>query len=73
MFDKRLFKAQLVLSGLSVKELAEKVGMNESTMYRRIADDGNFTREEISKITEALHIENPKDIFFADELAYTQE
>lgn len=69
MFDKNRFKAQLVLSGITSKELATKLGINESTLYRKINANGNFTREEISKITIILKIDNPKDIFFAEELA----
>jgi predicted transcriptional regulator len=69
VFDKNKFKAQIVLAGMTAKELAERLGINESTLYRKINADGNFTREEISKMTEILHIENPQEIFFANELA----
>ena len=69
MFDKKKFKAQIILAGMTAKELAAHLGINESTLYRKINSDGNFTREEIGKITEILNIENPKEIFFADELA----
>ena len=69
MFDKKKFKAQIILAGTTAKELAKNLGIDESTLYRKINADGNFTREEISKITEILNIDNPQDIFFADELA----
>lgn len=69
MFDKNRFKAQIVLAGMTSKELAEKLGINESTLYRKVNNDGNFTRDEINKIIEILRIENPQDIFFAKELA----
>jgi predicted transcriptional regulator len=69
MFDKNRFRAQIILAGMTAKELADKIGINESTLYRKINADGNFTREEIGKIVEILHIDNPKDIFFADNLA----
>lgn len=69
MFDKNRFKAQMVLVGMTAKELANQLGINESTLYRKVNADGNFTREEISKLTAILKIENPQDIFFADELA----
>lgn len=73
LFDKRKFKAQMVLAGVSSKELAEKLGINESTLYRKINSNGNFTRTEINNIILLLSIDDPKDIFFADELAETQE
>ena len=69
MFDKNRFRAQIILAGMTAKELADKIGINESTLYRKINADGNFTREEIGKIVEILHIDNPKDFFFADNLA----
>lgn len=69
MFDKNKFRAQIILAGMTAKELAEKLGINESTLYRKINADGNFTREEISKIIEILQIRNPQEIFFADKLA----
>lgn len=69
MFDEKRFKAQLVLSGITAKELATKLGINESTLYRKIRQDGAFTRDEINEMIKILGIRDPKDIFFADELA----
>lgn len=69
MFNKNKFKAQLVLSGISAKELAKKMEIDESTLYRKIQNDGSFTRSEINHMIEILNITDPKDIFFADELA----
>lgn len=69
MFDKARFKAQIVLAGITSKELAEKLGINESTLYRKINNDGSFTRDEINKLIEILGIDNPQEIFFAEKLA----
>lgn len=69
LFDKKRFKAQMVLAGVTSKELAAKLSINESTLYRKINADGNFTREEIGKIVTILGIDNPQEIFFARELA----
>lgn len=69
MFDERKFRAQIVLKGLTVKDLATQLGVNESTLHRKIRQDGNFSRDEINKLISILEIENPADIFFADELA----
>ena len=73
MFDERRFRAQLILAGVSMKELADKLGINESTIYRKIKQDGAFTREEINTMIEFLNISDPKDIFFTDKLAATQD
>lgn len=69
MFNKNKFKAQLVLSGITAKELAQKLGIDESTFYRKINEEGRFSRQEINTIIEVLKIENPMEIFFADSLA----
>jgi len=68
MFNERKFRAQLVLAGITVKELAEKLGINEATLYRKIGSDGRFTRQEINNLIEILDIKNPEEIFFAKDL-----
>ncbi len=71
MFDKRKFLAQLALRDVKKKELAEYLGINELTLYRKINNDGAFTRKEINEMIKFLHIENPAEIFFADKLTET--
>lgn len=67
MFNKREFDAQLVRKGVKKYELAEKLGMTYTNLYRKI-ESGKFTREEIGKIITILDISDPVPIFFADEL-----
>ena len=69
MFDKKKFKSQLVLAGISAKELAKKLGINESTLYTKINEDGRFTRKEINDMISILHIVDAKEIFFAEKLS----
>ena len=69
MFDKRRFKAQLALKGVTGRQLADELNINEATLYRKINADGAFTREEINHMILFLEIEDPKDIFFAEQLA----
>ena len=69
MFDKRRFMAQLALVGMTMKELAFKLGIDESTLYRKISDDGRFSRKEMNDIINILQIADPTPIFFAHELA----
>ena len=63
----------MTLRGVSKKELAVKLGINEITLYRKINNDGFFTRKEINTMIDVLAIENPAEIFFAEELAETKE
>lgn len=69
MFKENEFRAQIVRAGKTNKELANYLGINEATLYRKIKAGGNFTRDEINKMIVFLNIENPGDIFFAQELA----
>lgn len=69
MFDKNRFRAQMALAGITSKELAQKLGIDESTLYRKINNSGSFTRDEINKMIQILHITDPQRIFFAEELA----
>lgn len=65
MFNKKALQAQMVLKGMNAKALSEQMGINESTFYRKMKNDGNFSRAEIAKITELLEIDDPMKIFFA--------
>ena len=66
LFDERRLRAQLVLKGMTLKELADRLKMNESTLYRKMKDDGAFSREEINTMIDILDIEDPMAIFFAN-------
>lgn len=67
MFKQNRFRAQLALRGVTLKELAEMLGISEPTVYRKINRNGDFAREEIEKMIRILRIENPMHIFFSDE------
>ena len=69
MFDKNKFKGIVVAKGKDMKEIAKSLGVHETTLYRKLNDNGNFSREEIESLIVFLHIENPMEIFFTDELA----
>lgn len=72
MFNRNALKAAMALRGVTGKELAEKIGCDPSTLYRKMDNEGSFTRKEINDIVIFLQIADPKPIFFADELAETQ-
>lgn len=66
MFNEREFNAQLARKGVKKAELAEYLGMTYTSLYRKIKEDGKFTREELAKIIDYLGIEDPTSIFFAE-------
>ncbi len=69
MFNKLEFKAQIARKGMLQKDVAKALGIDVSTLYRKVEKDGDFSREEMAILIELLGIEDPKAIFFANELA----
>lgn len=66
MFNETEFKVQAIRAHKTNKEIAEFLGIDESTLWRKLQNNGSFTREEISKLILLLEIEDPKPIFFAN-------
>ena len=77
MINTREIKAQLKRVGMTQTELAKNIGVDPSTLNRKInnAEGENLTVKEATKIAESLEIprEMLTSIFFAEALAETQE
>lgn len=52
--------------GYSQAKIAEVIGITPKTFYEKMAK-GVFGSDEIEVMIRVLHIENPVDIFFAQE------
>lgn len=65
MFDKDKLQEAIKKAGMTAKEFAAYIGIDESTLYRKINDNGRFNREEISKAADLIGPENTIAIFFA--------
>lgn len=65
-------RGKIIEKGLSVKELAEKLQMDRSTLYRKMNSEGDTMTisdaEKISKILN-LSLEEVNSIFFKDFVA----
>lgn len=68
MFDERRFKAQVVLAGLTMRQVAAELGIDETTLYRKMSGKSDFYRKEIQKLCDLLKIEDPAAVFFAEKL-----
>jgi hypothetical protein len=71
MFDKDSFCRAVTAKGLTLDQLAIEIGMNYTTLYRKMYGISDFTRAEIKNIRRILRL-TPADadkIFFADKLA----
>lgn len=67
MFKKELLKARMVEKSVTQNELADKLGINSATLYRKINGESEFTRSEmqIIKAVLALDTSGMDAIFFA--------
>ena len=68
MFNKNEFNAQLARRGVKKNELAKVLGIEYTTLYRKVEENGKFTREEMAKIIDYLGIEDPVSIFLPTKL-----
>lgn len=64
-------KGKIVEKGLNVTKVAEKIGVNRSTFYRKM-NDSSFTVKEVNKIVNELDLSAKEalEIFFTDSVAY---
>lgn len=69
MFNKVEFEVAMLRKAVKKADLAKALGIDVSTLYRKLEKNGDFDRDEIAKIMKYLCIEDPNPIFFAEELA----
>ena len=72
MVNIRKLRAKLVEKDISVIELASIIGIDKSTVYRKLYNSGeSFTVSDVEKIAKALSLtcEDINDIFFANVVA----
>lgn len=70
MFDKLLFRAKVIAAGYTLERIAVEIGINPSTLARKMNGDSDFNRSEMTNIRRILRL-NASDfdaIFFAAEL-----
>lgn len=63
----QMLKGKIVESGMTQEAVADAIGMNRSTFYRKMKRKGNtFTVEEMNKIVQVIPLskEEASNIFF---------
>ena len=67
MFCRNKFEAALKIKGASMTELADYLKLNRATLYKKVAQQSDFTRAEIQSIKTFLNLsaEEVMDIFYA--------
>lgn len=63
-----LFKYCTTRAGFSLAKLADVLGINPATLYRKMTGESDFTRAEMTLIKECLDLtfEEVEKIFFTD-------
>lgn len=69
MFDSKEFFEAVQRANLSIPKLAEILGINKVTLYRKISGESDFGRAEIQKCRDIFGKEAADKIFFADVVA----
>lgn len=67
MLKAQQIKGRIISQGLSVSKVSEMLGINKSTMYKKLKDDGEtFTIKEVRKLSEILKLslDDVNRIFF---------
>lgn len=66
-----LLKSQIALKGKSFKEIASKLKISKSALYRKMYGKSEFTRVEISILINYLEIDMKQamEIFFNEKVA----
>lgn len=65
MVDRNELRAAIVRNGLSQKDIAVLLGITPKTFYEKMKR-GTFGTDEAKTMIEALDIQDPVRIFFAD-------
>lgn len=69
--NSNLLKAQIILSGKRIADVADKLNISKSALYRKMKGETEFTRNEIEQIIEFLNLNISKavEIFFSEKVA----
>lgn len=70
MFNRNKFRAKVVGAGLTLEDVARKLGINPSTLDRKMSGISDFSRNEIQILRKELYMTAAEcdEIFFAEEL-----
>lgn len=66
MLNKELLESAIQRSGKTKKEIATALGIDYSTLYRKLIGESELNREEIGKLCKLLGITDLESIFFAE-------
>ena len=65
VFDQNAFKGMVIKNGYTNETFANALGMTRETLYRRVSDNGSFSRKEIAKMIELCGEKDVIDALFS--------
>lgn len=71
--NKRLLKEELRRKHMTLRDFAQYLGINAATLYRKMNKTSDFTLPEIQKVRVLLGTNTTVLIFFAEQVAQTQQ
>ena len=60
----KVLEAELVLCGMTKKELSEITGIRYNTILAKFRGETEFTLDEVFSIKDALHSDKPIEVLF---------
>ncbi len=72
MVNVNKLKGKIVEQGTTIENLAKAIGLNKSTLYRKMSNNGEgFTVKDVTLISEELKLslEDVNSIFFSNNVA----
>lgn len=71
MFNEKKFRGVSAERGVKMRTIAESLGIDPATLYRKVKGNSDFTRAEIQEIVKLLSLsaEEVQEIFFSEKLA----
>lgn len=73
MTDTYLLEAAIKKKGFSRATIAEKLGISEMTLYRKLHNQTEFTASEIYKLSQLLDLPPGDPIFFSQSVTYSKQ
>lgn len=64
--NKNLLEYEMKERGVSITEMCKRLGISQTTFYRKCNGKTEFTLGEIQAIVNILKLESPMGIFFAN-------
>lgn len=64
-------KAEIARNEITIEQLAEKMGISRTTLWRKFNNPDSFTLKEISDITRILNVNKQRvlEIFFTEKVS----